>query len=92
MFRSKVMSVLSKPGSENPIVSRCKSRHSAVGGGISKMPSGHHQHPGWGFFGFNVMFRPPLDTLPRFSTNFQLSGVLHRGEGQMTPSCQIVRI
>ena len=55
MLRSKIMPVLSKPGSGNPIVSRHKSRHSAVGGGISKMHSGHHQDPGWGFFGFNVM-------------------------------------
>ena len=44
----------------------------------------HIHDPGWGFFGFNLMFRPPLGILLSFFTNFQLPGVLHRG-GHMAP-------
>ena len=41
----------------------------------------HHYDPGWGFFGFSVMFRPPLGIIPSFITNFQLPDVFHRGGG-----------
>ena len=53
--------------------------------GISEMSWRHHQDPGWGVFGFNVMFRPPLGILPRFFTNFQVPDVLHRGGGAYDP-------
>ena len=39
----------------------------------------HHQASGLGFFGFNVMFRAPLFTLPSSIANFQVSGILGRG-------------
>ena len=74
-----------KAGRWYPIVSRRESRQSAVGRGISKMSWRHRHDPGWGFFGFNVMFRPPLGILPSFFTNFQVPDVLHRG-GHMPPS------
>ena len=37
----------------------------------------HHQSSGL-VFGFNVMFRPPLGTLPGFNYNLLISDVLHR--------------
>ena len=64
----------------SPIVSRRKSRHSVVGGGISEMSWSRHRDPGWGFFGFSVMFRPPLGI-----TNFQHPDVLQRGGGICPP-------
>ena len=33
------------------------------------------------FFGFSVMFRPPSDSLPSFTTNLQVLGIKARGGG-----------
>ena len=67
----------------------CESRsvisYSPVGQGISKMSWTHRHDPGWGFFGFNLMFRPPLGILPTFFTNSKLPDVLHRGGGIFLP-------
>ena len=40
---------------------------------LTLSPMGGGAFLGWGFFGFNVMFRPPLGTLPSSMAHFQVS-------------------